>query len=164
MFFLSVRLCRNNIHKCKDIILQSMILLNRKITRTFLTPSKRLLAPCKILVVTKKKKDTYFRYRDSSPSHSYSLSLYLKNSPYLTSDIDECSKNSHNCSYTTATCTNTNGSFKCICKPGFSGDGHNCTGIEHYLEHDNLSFHHNKTYATGRGRVIVYTNLLLLKT
>ena len=162
MFFLSVRLCRNNIHKCKDVILQSMILLNRKITPTFLTPSKRLLAPCIILVVT--KKDIYFRYRDSSPSHSYSLSLYLKHSPYLISDIDECSKNSHNCSYTTATCTNTNGSFKCICKPGFSGDGHNCTGNEHYLEHDNLSFHHNKTYATGRSRVIVYTNLLLLKT
>ena len=111
-----------------------------------------------------KKKDIYFRYRDSFPSHSYSLSLYLKHSPYMISDVDECSKNSHNCSYSTATCTNTHGSFKCICKPGFSGDEHNCTGTEHYLEHDNLSFHHNKTYATGRGRVIVYTNLLLLKT
>ena len=162
MFFLSVRLCRNNIHKCKDVILQSMILLNRKITPTFLTPSKRLLAPCIILVVT--KKDIYFRYRDSSPSHSYSLSLYLKHSPYFISDVDECSKNSHNCSYSTANCINTNGSFKCICKPGFSGDEHNCTGTERYLEHDNLSFHRNKTYAAGRSRVIVYTNLLLLKT
>ena len=110
-----------------------------------------------------KKKTSTFDI-DSSPSHSYSLSLYLKHSPYLISDIDECSKNSHNCSYSTASCTNINGSFKCICKPGFSGDGHNCTGTEHYLEHDNLSFHRNKTYATGRSRVIVYTNLLLLKT
>ena len=59
VFFLSVRLYRNNIHNCKDIILQSMILLNRKITRTFLTPSKRLLAPCIILVVTKKKTSTF---------------------------------------------------------------------------------------------------------
>ena len=103
-------------------------------------------------------------YIYSSLSQCFSLLLYLKHSPYLISDIDECSKNSHNCSYTTATCTNTNGSFKCICKPGFSGDGHNCTGTVHYLKHDNLSFHHNKTYATGRSRVIVYTNLLLLKT
>ena len=110
-----------------------------------------------------KKKTSTFDI-DSSPSHSYYLSLYLKHSPYLISDIDECSKNSHNCSYSTATCTNTNGSFKCICKPGFSGDEHNCTGTERYLEHDNLSFHRNKTYATGRSRVIVYTNLLLLKT
>ena len=68
----------------------------------------------------------------------------LKQSPDLISDIDECSKNSHNCSYTTATCTNTRGSFKYICKPGFSGDGHNCTGTKHYLEHDNLSYHRNK--------------------
>ena len=111
-----------------------------------------------------KLKFIYFRYIDSSPSRCSSLSLYLKHSPYLISDIDKCSKNSHNCNYSTATCTNTNGSFKCICKPGFSGDGHNCTGTEHHLEHNNLSFHHNKTYATGRSRVIVYTNLLLLKT
>ena len=68
----------------------------------------------------------------------------LKQSPDLVSDIYECSKNSHNCSYTTAICTNTRGSFKYICKPGFSGDGHNCTGTKHYLEHDNLSYHHNK--------------------
>ena len=122
---------------------------------------KTPISPCIILVV---KKKTYFRYIGSSPSHCSSLSLYLKHSPDLISDIDECFKTSHNCSYTTATCTNTNGSFKCICKPGFSGDEHNCTGTEHYLKHDNLSFHHNKTYATGRSRVIVYTNLLLLKT
>ena len=91
-----------------------------------------------------KKKSIYFLYIDSSPSHCFSLSLYLKHSPDLISDINECSKNSHNCSYTTATCTNTNGSFKCACKPGFSSNGHNCTGTEHYLEPDNLSFHHNK--------------------
>ena len=28
-----------------------------------------------------------------------------------------------------AICTNTPGSFSCACKPGYSGDGLNCTGI-----------------------------------
>ncbi|XP_022778138.1 macrophage mannose receptor 1-like, partial [Stylophora pistillata] len=42
-------------------------------------------------------------------------------------DIDECSQNIHNCSNITATCSNTVGAFRCICKPGFNGDGHNCT-------------------------------------
>ena len=30
-----------------------------------------------------------------------------------------------------ATCNNTNGSYVCICKSGFIGDGHNCTGNLH---------------------------------
>ena len=123
---------------------------------------KTPISPCIILVV--KKKDILSLYRLIPFSLFFFVAIPKKHSPDLISDIDECFKTSHNCSYTTATCTNTNGSFKCICKPGFSGDGHNCTGTEHYLEHDNLSFHHNKTYATGRSRVIVYTNLLLLKT
>ena len=44
------------------------------------------------------------------------------------SDIDECVQNTHNCSKTSAFCNNTEGSFSCTCKPGFTGDGHNCTG------------------------------------
>ncbi len=35
--------------------------------------------------------------------------------------IDNCSEN--------AMCNNTKGSFSCSCKPGFSGDGINCAGI-----------------------------------
>ena len=44
------------------------------------------------------------------------------------SDIDECYKNTHNCSKRNATCANTAGSFICSCKPGFTGDGQNCRG------------------------------------
>ena len=33
----------------------------------------------------------------------------------------------HNCS-SDAFCNNTHGSFNCTCKPGFTGDGENCTG------------------------------------
>ena len=43
------------------------------------------------------------------------------------SDADECLNNSHNCSEN-ANCTNTEGSFYCSCKPGYIGNGHNCSG------------------------------------
>ncbi|CAH3153633.1 unnamed protein product, partial [Porites evermanni] len=42
------------------------------------------------------------------------------------SDADECLNNSHNCSEN-ANCTNTEGSFNCSCKPGYIGNGHNCS-------------------------------------
>ena len=43
------------------------------------------------------------------------------------SDADECLNNSHNCTEN-ATCTNIEGSFNCSCKPGYIGNGHNCSG------------------------------------
>ena len=43
------------------------------------------------------------------------------------SDIDECRFNSHNCS-NNAICINTKGSFNCSCKPGYTGNGHSCSG------------------------------------
>ena len=43
------------------------------------------------------------------------------------SDADECLNNSHNCSEN-ATCTNTEGSFNCSCRPGYIGNGYNCSG------------------------------------
>ena len=42
-------------------------------------------------------------------------------------DIDECMTNTHNCDIY-AVCNNTDGFHNCTCKPGFSGDGSNCTG------------------------------------
>ena len=45
---------------------------------------------------------------------------------YVFSDIDEC-KGNHSC-HVNATCTNTNGSYVCECRPGFNGNGQNCTG------------------------------------
>lgn len=42
--------------------------------------------------------------------------------------MDECVVDTHhNCS-SDAFCNNTHGSFNCTCKPGFTGDGENCTG------------------------------------
>ncbi|KAL9961325.1 hypothetical protein ACROYT_G030241 [Oculina patagonica] len=44
-------------------------------------------------------------------------------------DIDECAQNTHNCSKNGSLCNNTEGSFVCSCKPGFTGDGHSCLGF-----------------------------------
>ncbi|CAH3162753.1 unnamed protein product [Pocillopora meandrina] len=85
--------------------------------------------------------------------------------PDLISDIDECSKNSHNCSYTTATCTNTRGSFKCICKPGFSGDGHNCTDINECANDTHNCSRDNATCSnTARSTVLAILDLLVMDT
>ena len=45
----------------------------------------------------------------------------------MISDINECEGGSYNCS-SNAECNNSKGSYKCTCKPGYEGDGNNCTG------------------------------------
>ena len=48
-------------------------------------------------------------------------------------DVDECSAtDTHNCSRDGGECHNTKGSYKCQCRPGYTGDGQKCTG-EHGL-------------------------------
>ena len=46
---------------------------------------------------------------------------------FFFADINECEAGKHNC-HANAICKNTKGSFVCTCKPGYSGDGVNCTG------------------------------------
>ena len=43
------------------------------------------------------------------------------------SDIDECSADSSICDEN-ASCNNTDGSYSCTCKQGFTGDGLTCNG------------------------------------
>ena len=43
------------------------------------------------------------------------------------SDNNECILETHNCS-DSATCTNTDGSYTCSCKTGYTGDGMACSG------------------------------------
>lgn len=42
-------------------------------------------------------------------------------------DIDECGADEFVCDVN-ANCSNTDGSYNCICKPGFTGNGTSCTG------------------------------------
>ena len=42
--------------------------------------------------------------------------------------IDECSTGSYVCDMN-ANCTNTDDSYICACKEGYTGDGHSCQGI-----------------------------------
>ena len=51
-------------------------------------------------------------------------------------DIDECSANPSLCDVN-ANCTNSNGSYSCTCKQGFTGDGATCNGkgiVEYFLQ------------------------------
>lgn len=54
------------------------------------------------------------------------------------SDLDECSNGTHMCS-SSANCMNTLGSYRCLCKEGFSGDGFYCTGSLFYRRLINLT-------------------------
>ncbi|XP_066025899.1 uncharacterized protein [Pocillopora verrucosa] len=44
-------------------------------------------------------------------------------------DIDECAIRKHSCS-ADGVCSNVKGSYKCGCKPGYSGDGRTCKDID----------------------------------
>ncbi len=51
--------------------------------------------------------------------------LYYK--AILSADINECNDSVAVCN-DNADCMDTNGSFECSCRRGFSGDGFNCNG------------------------------------
>ena len=60
------------------------------------------------------------------------------------SDEDECASPSTNICHSDAICFNTPGSYSCACKPGFIGNGVNCTGmsrlqLEIFLEYVNIT-------------------------
>ena len=56
-----------------------------------------------------------------------SLKIFVMAKTCLYVDIDECSTNSYSCDVN-AVCSNTVGSYACVCKAGFTGDGNTCTG------------------------------------
>ena len=46
---------------------------------------------------------------------------------YYFADINECETGKHHCD-SNAFCNNTKGCYNCTCKPGYTGNGVNCTG------------------------------------
>ena len=46
---------------------------------------------------------------------------------HIFSDIDECAAGTFSC-HADAECINSEGSYSCSCKHGYSGDGKNCEG------------------------------------
>ena len=51
----------------------------------------------------------------------------------MTTDVDECATNMHNCS-DTANCNNTDGDYECICKAGYRrGFEDKCQGNSVYF-------------------------------
>ena len=47
----------------------------------------------------------------------------------VASDVDECAEDLHNCSlFENKTCSNTNGSFECVCYDGYEELG-DCVGM-----------------------------------
>ena len=61
----------------------------------------------------------------SLPSHDIFPGIFSGNRlfslPFL--DLDECVQGSHDCLQSLASCSNTDGSFKCSCNDGYIGDG-----------------------------------------
>ena len=69
--------------------------------------------------------------------------------PNVLLDINECSLKMDACS-TAATCHNTHGSYTCLCKWGYSGDGFNCTDIQE-CESNSHQCHDNATCENTAG-------------
>ena len=66
--------------------------------------------------------------RDDPPLHErHRVIEYCEYLFIYISDIDECSAESSPCDEN-AECTNSDGSFSCLCKQGFTGDGKTCQG------------------------------------
>ena len=49
------------------------------------------------------------------------------------SDIDECTDMTDNCDDMNAMCSNTEGSFMCMCNEGYTGDGVMCEGTRIFI-------------------------------
>ena len=70
-------------------------------------------------------------------------------------DIDECEAFIGKC-HKEATCNNTHGSYVYTCKPGFIGDGQNCTGTVNSLKRLQIRVNHYNGILFGWSFVDVY--------
>ena len=81
----------------------------------------------------KRRSSKWFSTKDfnrgstESFSKNYILLNKAMHSIYYFADINECETGKHHCD-SNAFCNNTKGSYNCTCKPGYTGNGVNCTG------------------------------------
>ena len=93
------------------------------------------------MVICVRVKKTFYSIICTFASILKLLDLLFPCFPSVTrrSDIDECNSGSHDC-HQNASCVNTPGHYDCICKPGLTGNGRNCSGediIFFHLTNDN---------------------------
>lgn len=60
----------------------------------------------------------------------------------IRTDVDKCRREEHSCDWENVACTNTEGSFICICNPGWHGDGLGTDMDECILEAHNTDAAH----------------------
>ncbi|XP_078352373.1 polycystin family receptor for egg jelly-like [Oculina patagonica] len=51
-------------------------------------------------------------------------------------DVNECEDGTHDCDRELAICLNTEGSYTCQCRPGYTGDGTNCSDVNECISGD----------------------------
>ena len=86
-------------------------------------------------IIVLKSQSTHYYYRPTkTPTISMHdiFGLYTHNYYYHVTDIDECTSNNGGCQHN---CSNTDGSFECSCRNGYTPgrDGRSCMGKPLYI-------------------------------
>uniref|UniRef100_A0A8C9QZL2 Signal peptide, CUB and EGF-like domain-containing protein 2 n=1 Tax=Scleropages formosus TaxID=113540 RepID=A0A8C9QZL2_SCLFO len=95
-----------------------------------------------------------------APPISLSLTHSLVLSPSLFRDVDECAEGLDDC-HMDAICQNTLTSFRCICRPGYTGDGRHCGDINECDTEYNGSCVHECINIPGNYRCTCYDGFRL---
>ncbi|XP_029438203.1 signal peptide, CUB and EGF-like domain-containing protein 2 isoform X4 [Rhinatrema bivittatum] len=80
--------------------------------------------------------------------------------PAAASDVDECSRGTDDC-HPDAICQNTPGSYKCMCRPGYQGDGKHCEDIDECGNEYNGGCVHECFNIPGNYRCTCYDGFML---
>ncbi|XP_073522521.1 signal peptide, CUB and EGF-like domain-containing protein 3 isoform X3 [Phyllobates terribilis] len=75
-------------------------------------------------------------------------------------DVDECVEGTDNC-HIDAICQNTQRSYKCICKSGYTGDGKHCKDVDECERDDNAGCVHECVNIPGNYRCTCYDGFRL---
>ena len=89
------------------------------------------------------KNNSHFSFFSLSSSSSSSFSSFF----FFFTNIDECKTYPDKC-HVNALCNNTHGSHVCTCKPGYTGDGRNCTGTVNNLRSLHIRFDHHNEFSS----------------